>query len=370
MKILVLTREYPPYAQGGMGRVVQYMAKFSSQYGLELTIIANNPFLKISRKTEDGIVIYRVPALGSTFLTKLPTFSFFASQLVSKLQDDFDMVYSNSSPIFCKLKPPLVVHFQGSRYGEYIGCKLAGQSLYSFLNRAYVPFERGLISKAGGIIALSENMVSELNKIEKIRKEIEIIPNGVDVQLFKPLSMRLFNSPVKNILYVGRLDLRKGIDILLRAFKQASEKVKARLIIAGSGREEPKLKRLAQSLTIPVDFLGRVPYENLPHLYNKADLCVLPSLYEGFPLVVLEAMACATPTIISSACPDLGIPRFEKNNAENLKEVLCEYLGSDEKLKLLSEKCLQVSQEYSWTKIIPRIVNFINKFPDGCKRSL
>ena len=123
MKVLVVTREYPPYDWGGMGKVVEHIANCSSQYGVEFTIIANHPKLNISKEIKNNVTIYRVPTLGSTFLTKVPSFSYYASMLVSKLQKQFDLIYSCSSPVYCKIKRPFIVHFQGTRYGEYLACR-------------------------------------------------------------------------------------------------------------------------------------------------------------------------------------------------------------------------------------------------------
>ena len=89
---------------------------------------------------------------------------------------------------------------------------------------------------------------------------------------------------------------------------------------------------------------------------------VLPSLYEGFPLVALEAMACGLPTIISTACPDLEIPQFEKGDTESLTNTILEVLLKVEKLRLLSEQCIRISVDYDWQKIIYRIIEFFKKF--------
>jgi glycosyltransferase involved in cell wall biosynthesis len=357
----MINREHSPYVWGGMGRVVEQIEKLSRNQ-VELTIIANHPFLKISQEIKNNVLIYRVPTIGSTFLTKIPSFCYFASRLVVQLQKDYDLLYSNSSPIFCKIERPFIVHFQGTRYGEYLACKKLNMPLHAFFNKLYMPFDRMLLQKADGVIALSENMISEIMAMGGQKKDIAIIPNGVDTKLFKPLNVRQFGSQEKRILYVGRLDIRKGIDSLFYAFKEVIKSMKVKLIIAGEGREKNKLRRLAKSLSIPVDFLGKVPHQLLPTIHNDVDLFVLPSLYEGVPLAALEAMACGTPTIISTACPDLGITRFEKGNVESLTRVLLDNLSSEEKLKELSQRSLKISMEYDWEKIVFHILQYCRKF--------
>ena len=108
------------------------------------TVIGNQPVLGISRETMDNVTIYRVPTLGSTFLTKLPSFSYYASKLVAQLQESHDLIYSVSSPFSCEVKKPFIVHFQSTRYGEYLACKELKKPSYAFLNKLYIPFDRNL----------------------------------------------------------------------------------------------------------------------------------------------------------------------------------------------------------------------------------
>lgn len=361
MKVLAVIREFPPYTWGGGGKVSEYIINFSSQYGVEFTVIANQPKLSISKEIKNNITIYRVPALGSSFLTRIPSFSLYASILVSKLQEQFDLIYT-TSPLYCKIKKPLIVHFHATRYGEYLACKRLKKPLYAFLNRIYVPFDKVMLKKADGIIILSQNMIEEISAIGGVKKEVAVIPNGVDTNLFKPLKTRNFNSQEKKVLYVGRLDLGKGIDTLFYAFQKIIKKIRARLIIVGEGKEKSRLVSLAKSLSLPVDFLGKVEHKDLPQVYNQADLFVLPSLYEGFPLVALEAMACGVPTIVSDAVPLGGIPKFSAGDIDELANLLLEILSSENKLQKLSQICFEIAQKYSWENTIFKIVKFFKKF--------
>ena len=362
MKLLLVTREYPPYVKGGMSRVVVQMVRKSKQHGISLTIIANHPRLKRTFNTVNGITLYRVPWLGSTFLTQLPSFGYYASRLVNALQDDHDVIYSNFSPLYGKIKRPFIVGFHATRYGEAQACEEMKRPIHALLNRLYIPFDRILIKKADGIVALTEKMAGEIRTIGDYGKEIEIIPGGVDTGIFRPLKYRDFSSPEKRVLFVGRLDSRKGVDILIHAIKLLGGNVKARLVVAGDGKEKEQLRKLADSLSIPVDFLGAVPHESLPEIYNSADLFVLSSLYEGHPLVALEAMACGTPTIVSDASPDIGIPRFERGSVVGLHQVLFKTLSSEEALNRLSETSLAISKNYSWDNVIDQTFTFIRKF--------
>ncbi len=362
MNVLLISREYPPYEKGGICRIAVYLAKYADRYGVNLTIIANHPLLGIATEKVNSTIIYRVPSLGKTFLTQMPSFGYYASRMVDKIQDDYDVLYSIYSPLFCRIKRPFIGGFFSTRYGEYVTCRKTGKPFHALLNRGFVPMEKRLIQKADGLTVNSEKLMQEIWTMGGRKKPIEHIPSGVDTEIFRPLQSRQFNRREKRILCVARLDVRKGLDFLFHAFKKVARNVKSRLIIGGGGMERAHLVKLAKSLSIPVQFLGTIPYERLVGLYNEADLFVLPSLYEGMPLVALEAMACGTPTIVSDASPNIGIPRFKRGDVESLERMLIETLTDEEKLSALSERSIEISKHYSWKRIVDHTYRILRSF--------
>jgi D-inositol-3-phosphate glycosyltransferase len=140
--------------------------------------------------------------------------------------------------------------------------------------------------------------------------KIEIIPCGVDLERFRPLDRAAARSMLglsgeRIILFVGRIEPLKGVDILLRAFAMLEDQSSVRLaIVGGDGgkdKEVGKLRALARELGVGqrVTFLGSLDHSLLPQVYAAADVCVVPSYYESFGLVALEAMACGRPVIAS-----------------------------------------------------------------------
>ncbi|OYT49379.1 hypothetical protein B6U83_02280 [Thermoplasmatales archaeon ex4484_36] len=180
-----------------------------------------------------------------------------------------------------------------------------------------------------------------------------VIPNGVDTDRFRPRSgIRLFDGdPV--ILYVGRLVPKKGVDNLILAMRNVLKvHRKARLIIVGKGalqkmlRSEAKLAGVESS----VSFLGYVPDEELPYIYNSADVFVLPSITgESFGIVLLEAMASGLPVVATRVG---GIPEVLSGQGvlvdpepESIAEGIEEALGHPTTLP----------ERFSWKNIAKRV---------------
>ena len=141
-------------------------------------------------------------------------------------------------------------------------------------------------------------------------KRVSLVPCGVDTDIFRPIRRREARTrlglPVDSqiVLFVGRIEPLKGIDIFLRA--AACLKARPRLVIVGGDSKDvsrlEELRTLADSLGISerVSFVKAVPHEQMPLFYGAADACVIPSYYESFGLVALEAMACGVPVIASN----------------------------------------------------------------------
>jgi len=137
---------------------------------------------------------------------------------------------------------------------------------------------------------------------------VSVIPCGVNLDLFRPIKREIARgytglNDESIILFVGRIVPLKGIDNLLKAMTYLERKQRIKLAVIGgdehSQAEMQRLKNLSRSLKIneSVTFLGLVKQEMLPFFYSAADLCVVPSYYESFGLVVLESLACGTPVV-------------------------------------------------------------------------
>jgi len=169
--------------------------------------------------------------------------------------------------------------------------------------------ERRVIARADRIIATTTHEKNQMVRFYSAQPDkIAVIPCGVDLALFRPMDRdeareKLGLSDKKIILFVGRIEPLKGIDLLLNAVAPLEDKNDLRVLIIGGdpgeAEETARLGQLAANLGIgeKVAFLGAVEHERLPLFYSAANVCVVPSYYESFSLVALEALACGTPVI-------------------------------------------------------------------------
>jgi glycosyltransferase involved in cell wall biosynthesis len=192
-------------------------------------------------------------------------------------------------------KTPIIVRVANnwSKSGEVKGImKLVTKLLYNV--------------KASRIIALSEGVRRTLiNKFGIDGNKIEVIYNPIDVAKIKELALYSINDLEtkgnKVVISVGRLEVQKDFMTLIKAFEQLEEKEEITLVILGKGSLEGELKKYCKERNLEkrVKFMG---FKENPYKYiHQADLFVLPSKWEGFGHVLVEAMACGTP-VISTNC--------------------------------------------------------------------
>lgn len=170
--------------------------------------------------------------------------------------------------------------------------------------------ERDAMLTADRIIAFSgheRDAMARLYGADPLK--VMLAPCGVDLAKFKPLDQkearrRLGLNGEKVLLYVGRVEPLKGLDLLVEAAAQmeAGDENVRMMVVGGGGPGEPetdRVRRLAEERQVDglIDFVGRVDHDELPLYYNAADVCVVPSYYESFGLVALESMACGTPVV-------------------------------------------------------------------------
>jgi len=215
--------------------------------------------------------------------------------------------------------------------------------------------------------------------------KIRVIPAGVDTERFRPIPAEVAKAHIgipqerKLILFVGRIEPLKGIETLFRAIAILAKETPCFCdnicvsIIGGEGEdteatrsaEEERLRELREQLELRdlVTFLGSKDQDALPYYYSAAYVVVVPSYYESFGMVAVEAMACGVPVIASKAGglmytiqDGLTGLLFLSNSPAALAEKLCMLLDEPELRDKMGENARQWAQRFAWPNIADQIV--------------
>lgn len=258
--------------------------------------------------------------------------------------------------------------------------------------------EAQIAKQADHLVVASNREKSQLIQSYAVPPEkISTIPCGVNTHLFRSLPSRQskshLNLPDKRyILFVGRIDPVKGIDILLKAMRIVKDQADnadaiCLLVIGGDGnqsaypedREIHKLKQLTMNLGLGdrVMFLGSQKQELLPFLYSAAEMSVLPSRYESFGMAALEAMACGVPVIASDVG---GLPSFIQDNktgflvpSENetlLAAKILTLLNDASLRECMGKEARQTANEFSWKQIAGQMISLYTALTEEKNRQI
>lgn len=240
------------------------------------------------------------------------------------------------------------------RYLSRLGKGILGRITWWYCGRYY--------NRCHKIIAPS-NALKRILLQHEIKKPIAVVPTGIDLDFFKPIEKKKAREKLgigdeRVFLTLGRLGFEKNIDGVLHAFKD----VDAKLIIAGRGPAERKLKNLRRKLGLQkkISFKGYVPEKLKPIYYSAADAFVIASTSETQGIVIAEAMACGCSVI---GVNSLAIPEVVKNGengylfeAGNLEE-LSEILRNFEQSKKMRERTLRTGRRFSSQTCTNKIEN-------------
>lgn len=278
---------------------------------------------------------------------------------------------------FNDIDAPVVLTSHGTSIGETKAVALeepADYLLKFFFHPMNVAMDYIASRDAEKVIAISDHAYGQLTTQYGIDEvDVEMIPHGVDTDWFYPRDEQhpAVDNEKTTLLYVGRLGARKGLDLALRALAEVDDE-SVEFLIAGTGRHEETLRELARELGVvdQVRFLGYVPDEDLPVLYSSADVFVFPSRYEGFGLVLLEAMACGTPVIGADAG---GIPTaieadhsglIVQRDADALAEAMRSLRTEPTNWQTMSEKSLNQANRNSWDEATSRVEELYSSLSD------
>lgn len=222
----------------------------------------------------------------------------------------------------------------------------------SFLEIKLMP----LVYRDVQVITVSPSSKEEIMRHKLTQKEPIIIYNGVDLKKFKPG----IKSKNPLILYLGRLQYYKSLNIFIKAAKKVlKEAPNAEFVIAGEGEEKKKLQKYAKRIGMldKIRFLGHVSHKEKVRLFQKAWVFVNPSLMEGWGLTTIEAAACGTPTVASNVPglrdsidnPHTGI-LVKYGDPEAFTDGILKLIENEKFRKEMSHKSIKWANNFSWDK--------------------
>jgi len=241
---------------------------------------------------------------------------------------------------------------QGFQFSKFVNDR---KWLY-FLATAYEKLAYMVADKIAATTKDDKKYIMRRYKVD--HSKITVIPNWVDTGIFRP--MKDVEKEAGRIIFVGRLEKQKNILALVRAVKITPD---AKLYIFGSGSLEEEIRREIKGLD-KIRLMGVVSHEKLPYELNKSEIFVLPSLYEGHPKALLEAMACGLPVIGSRV---EGIREIIEDGVNGL---LCDPTPEDIRnkiIRLLSDKDLRERLGRNAREYVVRNYSFERIFAEELK---
>ena len=309
-KILMFNHEFPPIGGGG-GWVSYFLGKHFAAAGHEVHLITSQyRDCPIDEKVE-GFHVHRVRALRKNrdvcavheMLTYAVSSSLYGLRFTKEFQPDIVQVFfgipaGGGAYLLRKLRNVPYVVFLG---GRDVPSRNPDPPYYRWLYLLLKPIIRAIWGNASAVVACSDGL-RELARETDTDVKIEVIPDGLDLGRFEPVQRDACPEKVR-VLTIGRLIPRKGFQFLIRALPQIIENAahNFEIEVVGDGPYQAELLKLSEDLGVAsyINFTGSVPYSELPQKYRDADVFILPSLAEGMPLVVLEAMGTGLPIVAS-----------------------------------------------------------------------
>lgn len=234
-----------------------------------------------------------------------------------------------------------------------------------------------IVARSAALIAISQRTREDLTELLAVDPSRVCVVYPGRGETFHPVTAAeakgvaaRYGISGRYVLYVGALGVHKNVSTLLRAYQRArlEGNLAAKLVLVGSQRWGKDTLAVLETLRVRAEVLvaGPVAAEDLPALYSGAELFVFPSLYEGFGLPVLEAMACGTPVIVSDrgALPEVAGDAGIVVNAEDsvaLAAAMCRVASDPELRARLSAGALARAAHFSWAKAAEDLLSVLRE---------
>jgi glycosyltransferase involved in cell wall biosynthesis len=379
MRVLQLTQRFPP-ALGGVEDHVFHLASRLCEAGVDVEVATTDLLREVPIQRFEGPepqLPFRVTRYRARRLFDAPHgLGIWAPAMVrAALMKHADVVHAHAYGRFPTWAGSLTRALNGASLVVTSHSDPGRPSVAKRLFDETVPFLT--LRRADRVIAVTRLEASQLESFGVSRQRIHVIPNAIDLTEFRDIPVRRPGSDGVTGLYVGRLDPeQKGLTTLVRAcaLLPASFNIRFRLVGEDWGATT-QLRALASRLGVlnRFQFLGRVSRADLLHEYGNADFLVLPSIFEPFGIVLLEAMAAGVPIVASKVG---GIPEVigehagiltGPGDASQLAEAISRLAESPSLRVQLAASGRERVQAFSWDAIFPRILQVYRDAVDDRK---
>ncbi len=364
---------YPTY--GGSGVIATELGKELAKRGHKVHFISYALPFKLTHFVEN--VVFHEVEMSSYPLFEFPLYSLaLASKMVEVAQyEQLDLLHVHyaiphaSSAYLAKqmLKEKLDLKIVTTLHGTDI--TLVG------LEPSFLPLVKFSIEESDGVTTVSRFLKEKTITNYDIRKNIEVIPNFVDTELYKPADECAFRKHLapndeKILVHTSNFRQVKRVPDTLRIFAKVIEEIPARLVLVGDGPDRSECERLCRQLKLcdNVMFLGK--QDGLIEILNASDIFLIPSQSESFGLAALEAMACGLPVISSSVG---GLPELVRHNEtgyiaeigdiERMAKYTIDLLTNERKYKLFSSNARERAVSmFDKSTVIPQYEEYYQRF--------
>lgn len=317
LTVMMLSWEFPPRIIGGISPHVYYLSKSLARNGIKVYVVTCDFPGAAQHEVVDGVEVFRI----DSYKNPSPDFATWvflmnvnmqkeAAALVNSLDGKVDVFHAHdwlvaNAGIGLKhvFRKPLLATMHSTEIGRRNG-------IHFDYERMIHETEAWLTYEAWRVICCSDYMVSHVKWAFGLPADkLVMVPNGVDAEAYAKIGnddLSRFRSKFalpeeKIVLFVGRLVHEKGVHVLVNAVSRVLEKVNAKFIIVGNGYMKEQLSNIVKNMGFAhkVMFTGFVDDETLRKLQQCADVSVVPSLFEPFGIVALEAMAAKSPVVVS-----------------------------------------------------------------------
>jgi glycosyltransferase involved in cell wall biosynthesis len=328
MNVCLVSQEYPPEtARGGIGTQTWDKARELARLGHSVHVLSSSAGRELKPRTavEDRVTVHRMPALCLESGQDVPiyndaaywlgytwsVFRYLHGLMQKTAFDVIDFAEYGAEGFAYQLNrgtwnwAPVVVHLHGSlgSLAQHVGWPEEDSDFHrvgTFMEGVSIQLADGLMSCS----ACTAEFTSRFYRVS--RQLIDVVYCSVDTQAFRPGPEAERAADQPTVLFVGNIAKNKGVQTVFEAVLRLRRKYpRIRLQILGRGDDdlEDQLRRRsrAEGTGLNVEFHGFTGRERLPELYRRADVFCLPSQYEAFGLVYLEAMACGCPVVASAA---------------------------------------------------------------------